>query len=386
MKINKITYVGWLGYGNLGDEALFEANKKVFHQYELSPSLDHPLSRITLFGGGTLLPHWGLTVLPNRYNYAYGLGVRNPIFWGNYHQFVIDLVKRFCFRYIGVRDNRSHRLLKEWGINSEVIGDPCLLLKPKSGIRRKEDLIGLNFCATDGSLWGHDDKRVMQEAIELCRHIKSKGYNAVLIPFSKSDIEYVTRISKLSGADIFEEWMDIQEVIDFIGSCSVCIGERLHSIVLSASAYTPFISLEYRPKCRAFSELMGFSGYTIRTDEMSSRRVIDLFDELLLNWDRMQSNLVANVEVYREKLGEAATKITSDIESLPDDKWSHPSLFQNRMRRILYGTDIYFYNHVNGVWQAWYRTPAKRPVEHLWEFLRRRSMGTSYGPHKEPYR
>jgi len=360
----RITYVGWLGYGNVGDEALFEVDKKVFNRYELLPSLERPVSRITIFGGGTLLPHWGLTILPNKYNYVYGVGVRNPIFWGNPHPFLIDLAKRFSFRYIGVRDKTSQEILRKWGIHSEVIGDPCLLLESKSNIKKKENLIALNVGTAGGELWGHNEDQISKETVNLCKFLKEKhAYYPILIPFSKNDIDYTKRISELANVDIFENWQNIEEIVNFISSCHVLIGEKLHSIVLSASTYTPFISLEYRPKCRAFSELMGFSKYTIRTDEMSSGRVIKLLDELIVNWDRMRSKLIENVETYRKKLREAATKIMWDIRSLPDDKWSAPSLLQNRMRSIFYGADVYLFNHANSVWRAWYTIPIRRPVE-----------------------
>jgi len=82
LKQRIITYIGWLGFTNLGDEAFCDVNKRLFSKYRLVPSghwsSQKQYSKITLFGGGSLLPVWTWLIKPNRYNYALGVGVRDP--------------------------------------------------------------------------------------------------------------------------------------------------------------------------------------------------------------------------------------------------------------------------------------------------------------------
>ncbi|MCK4443938.1 MAG: hypothetical protein KAW09_05310, partial [Thermoplasmata archaeon] len=100
------------------------------------------------------------------------------------------------------------------------------------------------------------------------------------------------------------------------------IGEKLHSLVFSAATHTPFVSIEYRPKCLDFAESVGFSAYNIRTSEMTAERVKVLLFDLMENWNDMRTLLKENVQVYRQRLGDFAARIVKDIESLPEDKWS----------------------------------------------------------------
>ena len=85
-----INYVGWVGHGNLGDEALYFAIQNVFSKYKLFPLRNYCLSGITLFGGGTLLPIWPTFIMPNTYNYGYGSRDLDPEFFEWFKEFHIE--------------------------------------------------------------------------------------------------------------------------------------------------------------------------------------------------------------------------------------------------------------------------------------------------------
>jgi hypothetical protein len=371
MKKGKINYVGWLGHGNLGDEAIYLSNQMIFSQYQLVPYNVHGRTcSINLFGGGTVLPVWVLGVLPARYNYAFGVAVRDPVFWGGFHPFIIEVLQRFDFRFLGVRDNLSEELLRKWGIDSEVIGDPCLLLEPSSYEKEDGRLVAVNVGPFHEKIWGDDHRKVLIEMIRLCKLIKSEGYRPVIIPFWKDDIPYVKTISKAAHVDIFENWNNIQHVLDFIASSHILIGEKLHSIVFSASTFTPFISIEYEPKCRSFSKTMGFDRYALRTDEIVAESVLDSFHGLLENWNQMRSLLISKVKVYRERLRGFGTRVVNDIESLPDDKWATQGLWESMIHKTTYGTDVFLYRRFKTIGKAWYRLPIRKDIEHCLSLLR----------------
>jgi len=312
----RITYVGWLAHDNLGDEALYQANSHIFKPYLLIPEIGYPqYSKITLFGGGTFFPVWGLKIIQNKYNYAYGVRVKNPSFWGKFETSDIDKLKNFNFRYIGVRDISSKYLLKDWGLDSEVIGDPCFLLDTKiiRPINRNMKKIAINV-GSDGLLWGGNELRVYKEVVKLCKILKKNDYDPILIPFWKNNINDIQKISKITKTPIFQNWRNTQETINLINSCGIMIGERLHSIIFSALTHTPFISIEYRPKCRDFAETMGFEKYVIRTDKIKSQIIISLLKDLLNDWENMNKKLIKKVNYYSEKLDKFAKIIIKDIE------------------------------------------------------------------------
>lgn len=324
MKQRKMTYIGWVGHDNLGDEALYESNKKIFQPYELIPNGGNLRSKITLFGGGTLHSRWLSSTIANRYNYIYGAGIKNPSFWG-FDPLLSKQINRFNFRYVGVRDDASKRLLENFGTNCEVIGDSTLLLEPNE-CERENNKIAISI-GTDGFIWGGDEEHVLRETAKLCRMLKRNGYDPILVPFWKDNVPYVKRTSEITNTPLFKDWRNIQKTLDLIASCRILIGEKLHSIIFSAATHTPFISLEYRPKCQNFAETIGFKEYIIRTDKMTAEKVMILFRRLLNNWNGMHKQLIRNVDILRKRLIKFATIIKNDIDSLPDDKWS-PSLLE----------------------------------------------------------
>lgn len=326
MSNRRITYIGALGHSNVGDEALFEINKKVFKSYELVPSLRRQCSGITLLGGGTLIPDWTVLTLPNTYNYAFGVGVKHPSFFQRNHPLwihpvAIEQTRKFNFRLLGVRGHMSKETLARWGIDSEVVGDPCLLFEPSRYSKRENEKIAINVGVSGGGMWGGDEERVIEETIKLCQILVGENYRPTLVPFWVEDVPYIQRISSQTKIRVFEDWRNTQKLLDFISSCHILVGLKLHSLVFSAATHTPFVSIEYRPKCQDFAESVGFGDFNIRTSVMTAKRAKVLIDNLIHDWDDMQSILRERVRVYREKLSGFAVRITNDIETLPEDKW-----------------------------------------------------------------
>ena len=320
-----LTYIGWLGHGNLGDEALFQINQKVFDKYQLIPDTEEQHSKITLFGGGTLLPNWPCFIMPNKYNFAFGVGVKDPRFWREFSPFTIKQIKRFKFRFLGVRGFESKRILEKWGIASKVIGDPCLLYECKPLKRNaRRTIVNVDFTP---ELWGSDQQRVFNTITNFCKILK-KDSSPILLPLWKESIPYVRQISHATDIPIFKHWSNVDEVLRLLASSWLLIGEKLHSLVLSAATYTPFITLEYDPKCRDFVETLGMEKYILRTNEVTVRKLKMLWQDASGNWDRLHGSLIASVTEYRKKLKSASHDIITDIDSLPQDKWSPPR-FQN---------------------------------------------------------
>jgi polysaccharide pyruvyl transferase WcaK-like protein len=363
--LNVLDYVGWVGHGNMGDEALFEAIKRTFNPYKLIPSTNSLAqlppqlhSGITLFGGGTLLPIWSATVMPNRFNYAYGVGVTDPDFhkyqYGEhaqrFYKFAIKKTREFSFRAAGVRGERSKELLREWGIESEIIGDPCLSLNPSSFENKQQNLVAVNIGSEPLEPWWGRNKSITKEVTKLCLFLKKKGYSIVLVPFSNSDLPYIQKISDKAGLPILKK-CPMQSLLDFISTCHVMIGQRLHSSVFSAAAFTPFISIEYHPKCMEFSESVGFEEFVLRADRVNLRNLADTFTKLTNNWDHLHNKLPGKVEMYRNRLLKFATRVIMDIESLPEVKWLPPDLWKQSRFQVVRAIETHMPTLAN-VWRA----------------------------------
>jgi hypothetical protein len=162
-------------------------------------------------------------------------------------------------------------------------------------------------------------------------------------------------VSQAAGVEIFDGWEDIQSTINFIASSRVVIGERLHCNIFSASAYTPFIMIAYRPKCFDFVNTVGFAKYAIRTDELTSQKTFSLFQDLMEHWANLNEQLMENVGINRKRLREFGQRIKNDIEGLPDSKWSTPNAVGNIKWRMFNQTDRALHYKAYRIWRVRHR-------------------------------
>lgn len=362
-----LNYVGWTGHGNMGDQALYKAIQNVFGAYKLAPTTNSLVLRppqlysgITLFGGGTLLPIWATSAMANRFNYAYGVAVVDPSFFEfqygvrtrAFYELAIQRTKDFSFRLIGVRGLMSKRLLESWRIKSQVIGDPCLLFKPDLSLKKDSDLVAVSVGSSEPyePVWGKTED-VAKEVTKFCSILTGEGYDVVLVPFSDVDIPHIRRVSKETGLPIFGQYRNAQATIDFVSTCHVLVGQRLHSAVFSAAALTPFLSIEYHPKCGEFSESVGFQEYVLRAYGASAENLSRKFRRLINNWDNLRDTLKENVEFYRERLLTFASRITKDIESLPDTKWRPPEIWKRTEFQVMNNLEL----RSPSIWRLWNR-------------------------------
>ena len=336
----RIAYVGgWHGYGNLGDNALFAAAKKIFHRCELVEYSGGPalkvLSRFCrrtksgALGGGTLINRddkWLRVAQDYMDNheefFIFGTGVANPSFWtGNpkwknlLHKWKPILEK--C-KYVGVRGPMSAQLLLDAGIkNVEVIGDPVLTFakdQPRNYDSIVQDSIGLNISNDGHGQWGSTEK-FQQEYIRLARMFKSFGWKIGWFVLQPNDLSLTRRVAKLSETDneIHEIYEDHNLYMDLVGSLSTFAGTKLHAVVLATCAYVPSLMLEYRPKCRDYMKSIGQEHMTIRSDEFHAGKAWEILNNLNVNRQTVSKNLHESIRPLREKQKTKAEELMNNI-------------------------------------------------------------------------
>ena len=325
----KVTYIGWLGYQNIGDEAFLPANMRLFPDCQLVPNNRRFESKITLFGGGTLFPRWPVWIMKNKYNYAIGIGMRSPSFWGPPHPWQIEILREFDFRFLGVRGPHSQEILASYGIESTVTGDTALILEPDSYESTESGLVGINVTKTGRfkhdkgpNIWGFDEEQLINVMMRVCSKLEAMGYRLLLLSFHPDDTVYLKKIAKsLKKVEVLSNTTDPIRLLNAVARCEFLIGEKLHSTVFSACCYVPFISLEYRPKCLDFTASLGLEDFTVRTDELSAERILDLFGELSQNGTQYSENLRLKVNRQRELLRQYSRNIQEEWDEL-DISWS----------------------------------------------------------------
>jgi polysaccharide pyruvyl transferase WcaK-like protein len=321
-----VSYLGWHGKGNLGDDAIYEAVRsqlpgatfldipRVAREriYALATGLNRSLRHSTqVVGGGTLIGRrrwrqWvdrGMALTGNNGTYAIGVGVEDPAFKGRNSGSGRGELKRWApilseFQLVSVRGPRSAELLSDIGMDVAVSGDPALLL-PRPVVTPDEGLIGVNLGFGD-DLWGRDPAVLVTEMSAAIRQLSSEGHRFVGILMNDSDRRWTE--AALTAADEIVHPVDAYAAARELARCSVAIVTRLHAGILASLSETPVISLEYQPKCRDFALSIDDERSLIRTDEVSAAAVVERVHGALADAAVIRLRTRAAVERLRQRL------------------------------------------------------------------------------------
>lgn len=355
-----IRYYGWPGKNNIGDEAIYLANRRLFNEFELVGynSVDEECVPAGLFGGGTTMPatRWNLNDLPASGPYAaIGVGVKDPIFWNRelfpidvgYHlgrlgigeitrsKYVdyatkpllyavdsVSIIDHYInnsdfdplsdFTHVGVRGPRSKQVLDNHGVSSKIVGDTSLMLEPSEYHPEETNRIAV-VLRSEGEKWQQDNS-YQDIVLEFCQDY-SDDYEFVFLPFFPPDIPLHMNGAKIVNNASFSDYCtqaDVESALDELSNCDLVIGEKLHANVLSACAHTPFLSLEYQPKNDDFARSIDMEEYNVRTNRLTYEWLESRFHETITS-DELRNQLADHVDKKRSKLTEFSEDIIKKI-------------------------------------------------------------------------
>ncbi len=294
MDMKKVLIVGNYGAGNIGDEAILQSLINLCKQNSLSPTVISANPKetnrlhnvpavppipcgIRSFFSGTL----------NQTKRAYlesdavilgGGGLftderwRAPFIWG-VHAFASKLSKKplYCLgqsvgplkskhsrkialhtfshaQEICVRDHKSYELLLEIGIPSEKIqiaSDLALLLpQQKSSYDcKKKIIVSLRH-------WNKKEKSILSHLAEV---LPNFAHEIALLPMGDNDLDLLLELKhKLNiPAEVLRP-NNPSELLNALNNCSLTIGMRLHSLILSSVQGIPCVGLSYSDKVASF--------------------------------------------------------------------------------------------------------------------------------------
>lgn len=312
-------YVGWVGYDNLGDEAMLEAARRLLPWADVEVS-GNPRDLLIL-GGGTLINRstylgW-LTERdsPRVERAVLGTGVASPAYWGVTEP--VDGWMRWLSSccYVGVRGPRSEATLREWGYDGqlEVSGDPALLLERPAGTQRREGLVVVSPAWTNGELWGGSDDVVMAVLAKSVEQWLAEGRDVAFLSCNPDDDRPIFETMRAAGRPDLPYsagYRDLDAALRLLAEADLVVGERLHAVVLAAAVGTPFVALEYRPKLADFAASVGADDVVVRTDQVSVERIGAAAERAR----QLVPTVAQHVEEYRRRLRAAGEVIREAVE------------------------------------------------------------------------
>jgi len=275
-----------------------------------------------LLGGGTLIGngHFRDTLqrlartLPGAPHDMLAVGVEDPSFSGTRRRDVAGELELWTellaeFPVVRVRGPLSQRALADVGVSSVVTGDPALLLGPGSAVGRPvTSRICVNIGVVD-EMWGDMD-RLVDEVVGFSRDCVRQGFELVFLSVWPKDTPLVHAVHRAVGAGtVFTEYTDAERAIDLLSGCDVVVSHKLHAAVLAACAGTPAIAMEYRPKCLDFQMSVGRDAYSVRTDQVSRARLLELLERSMSALEVDRADLADKVGTHKRRLQEAAEQV-----------------------------------------------------------------------------
>jgi hypothetical protein len=343
-------YIGFLGYQNLGDEALYLAFKELFDKFHIviysgcinqsfkSPKNSLPIELIlynqlvkrnlynfVFLGGGTLinreiyLDQLQHTIRSGYQGIVFGTGVCDPSFWKD-HNPEIDYSKLMSdwiavlrdAAYVGVRGPKSAKTLEAYGLpNSRVIGDPALsICQPRSSKFFREYKIGINL-GSHGYIWGCQEN-VNRAIAMLVRHLLKTGWQVEFMPMHSIDLrvglEFIQKFG-LHQVTVWREFTNVKKTINHLQTYDMVVGQRLHSVVLACGCGIPSIMLEYQPKCGDFMDSINMNELSVRTDKLDPDKLLILVEEINANYEKYCEKVISACDHYRMLQKQAAQEI-----------------------------------------------------------------------------
>ena len=295
-----VAYVGWIGYGNLGDEVMYEQLKAGWPDFNIVHyeylRREARLARFGLsgsayfgygfLGGGTLISPYNIEFVESLLDQGVTLSTLGTGVGSSGYESPLEveleawkaLLPRFD--HLGLRGPRSVSRLEKLGIrNACVIGDFALsMARKKLTEPANPRKFGLNITLPNDEVYGSGSYPVVTALEEVVRKLTGEGWEPVPIAMALKDIEPTQMlIDRVAAAPVPTRLVTTaEECFSLLEDCSFTIAIRLHAAILSVCVGVPPLMLGYRDKCLDFMESVDLSQWyvdlnTASPGEMRSR-------------------------------------------------------------------------------------------------------------------
>lgn len=338
-----ILYVGWVGFGNQGDDVcyaifvdsmsrqakkqgmnltingIFPTNFNEFSLARMNPDL-------VVLGAGSLFEPVYLKPLVLAAQHSIPTAI-----WGSGYDSMlmspidpsrIDPDSAFMIRQvvqnatlIGVRGPYTMEMLEAIGATNpglQIVGDPGLLLEKQAQEvslpeleSLHEPIIAVNWGTASNKVLGGDEKSVAEDLRTVLAELP-KDYTIVVFPVWGKDIDPCRSLYAAldqPNTVLLDRVPTVDEMVDLYRRSTLSVNMKLHAGVFSASQCCPFVSLAYRMKCHDFASSLDWSEFSILFSDQDRRTKLRLaVEKLLAERARYTEILTSKKDIYITKL------------------------------------------------------------------------------------
>ncbi len=210
---------------------------------------------------------------------------------------------------ITVRDQESIEQLRKFKVHTPVFltADDSfsydrndLPSLPKDPNTAGKTIVGVNFISKLMSMPG----AVTEIAAALSSLAETHSFFYNLIPLHLDQDTFILQelhrlLPKCSR--LIQPTGDPEELIAVIAAGHYHIFERLHGQIISTTLNIPFLPIQYDPKNRSFSALVGIGSFLLTNRDLQRDTIIAHFESVLKHQDEIREKLITYTENAREK-------------------------------------------------------------------------------------
>jgi colanic acid/amylovoran biosynthesis protein len=232
-----------------------------------------------------------------------------------------------------VREDKSLRLLQDVGVNPDrlnrAIDSAFALRRGKVGDWRRRLGVDDQTClvGVTARQWLDPDAQQRYEGMlaELIDHVQSDPLRrVVLIPQVISDLageddRVVNR--RIAGFCVgpspilIDGVHDLYDIKDLYAAMTFVVGMRFHSVIFALTNRVPAIAIDYHHKARGIMADLGLSRWVLRLESLTALRLIDRFEDLLIERAAYEAHLDAVLPAYMEQANDVVRVMAATYES-----------------------------------------------------------------------
>ena len=224
------------------------------------------------------------------------------------------------------RDNASLDYLKRIGFptNSDLVYPDLVFslreaMLPHDGNRKgKRSIVGLGLMPYAGkySIAKPSDstyQEYLESLVTFVRWLLANDYDIRLLIGEVSDRSASEEFKSLLRASlgeydeeriIDEAALSVEQLLPQIAATDIVVATRFHNIVLALVLNKPVISISFHHKCTSLMEGMGLSDYCQDINHMNADRLIEQFQDVERNAEKLKPVIRQKVEESRKALDE----------------------------------------------------------------------------------
>jgi polysaccharide pyruvyl transferase WcaK-like protein len=199
---------------------------------------------------------------------------------------------------IFIRDEDSAEQIKEMQVSTEHISQTresvfglCDIVKTRTKPSARPLIMGISvYVHTRASRLKEHDNNPGYFA-SLVDHAIEAGYKVRFFPMELQGTDrhfietVINNVNKKENCEIVEDFPGTLDHINEIAQCKMFVGHKTHSQIFSLLAATPLLAIAYHKKTEDFMAQYGLEKYCITDAQISTEKLIELFDEINNNLD-----------------------------------------------------------------------------------------------------